>query len=105
TTGLFLVTRCPSGPAPPSASSTTAAPPAPQRASNAVPSPGRSASDTTTNTTAADPAPIASAPAFSASIPECAEPHNRAPSTPSDRPSAATKNARLGPSANGGRLV
>ena len=100
-----MLTRRPSVAAPPSAASTTAAAPAPQRASNVVPSPGRSASDTTTNTTRADPAPIASAPAFRASIPAWGEPHNSAPCTLPARPSAATKNARLGPSANGGRLV
>ena len=61
--------------------STTAAAPAPQRASNPVPGPGRSASDATTSAMRADPAATASAAAVSASIPACVEPARSAPPT------------------------
>ena len=54
----------------------------------------------------AEPAAIASAPAASASMPAWAEPASSAP--PTDRPAGRARRrgtARLGPSANGGRLV
>ena len=38
-------------------------------------------------------------------MPACAEPASSAPSTDDPRPSEAARNGRLGPSANGGRLV
>ena len=38
-------------------------------------------------------------------MPACGEPASSAPPTSARRPSAAARNARLGPSANGGRLV
>ena len=78
--------RADGAPAPPSAASTIAAAPAPQRASKPVPGPGRSASDATTSATRADPAATASAPAASASIPACAEPASSAPPTSGARP-------------------
>ena len=91
------------GPSP--ARSTNAAAPAPARASNAVPSPGRSASAPTTRATRAEPAATASHAPSSASIPASVEPLVSAPATSSRRPSAAASIERLGPSANGGRLV
>ena len=55
------VTRAPSEAAPPSAASTIAAAPAPQRASNAVPGPGRERVGAITSAMRAEPAPTASA--------------------------------------------
>src|SRR5947207_3051969 len=89
----------------PSNARTTAAAPAPQRASNPVPGPGRSASEATTRATRAEPAEMESVPAASASMPACADPAHRAPPTVAARLNEAARNAKLGPSAEGGRLV
>ena len=90
---------------PPSVASTTAAAPAPQRASNGVPRPGTRASDTTTSATRALPAATASAAPRSASIPEWGEPLVSAPPAWCESPMAVASTAWLGPSANGGRVV
>ena len=92
-------------PLPPSLPMTNAAAPAPQRASKPVPSPGRTASDAITSATRAVPAATASTPAPSASMPAWAEPALSVPEIVRAQPNAAAKNAKLGPSAKGGRLV
>ena len=63
------VRRAPIEASPPWDTSTIAAAPAPARASNGVPFPGTTASETTTRATRADPAPMASAAPSSASMP------------------------------------
>src|SRR5262245_51165809 len=90
---------------PPAAPSSTAAAPAPERASKPVPGPGRRASDAITSAIWADPAATASAATVNASMPACVEPDNKAPPACGEHPSAEVRTARLGPSAYGGRDV